>query len=60
MSLLDISDKVNAVKVKKMCLRFLAENFELFANPDLIGHGKGSSLSNYLSALDKEMLIEII
>ena len=41
MSLLDMSDKVNANKIKQMCLSFLAENFELFAAPDLAGHGTG-------------------
>ena len=41
MSLLDISDKVNAMKIKQMCLRFLAENFELFAGPELAGYGTG-------------------
>ena len=60
MSLLDMSDKVDAKKIKNMCLQFLAENFELFAGPELVGHGTGQSLTHYLEQLDKELLIEII
>ena len=41
MSLLDMSDKVGATKIKQMCLNFLAENFELFAAPEVAGRGTG-------------------
>ena len=55
-----MSERLGAAKIKRLCLTFLAENFELFAGPELIGSGSGQSLSHLLEHLDKETLIEII
>ena len=55
-----MSDKLGANKIRKICLRWLAENFEIFSSAELIGQGNGQSLANQLHLLDKDILIEII
>ena len=55
-----MSERLGADKIKRLCLLFLAENFELFASPELVGSGTGQSLSHLLEQLDKETLVDII
>ena len=59
-TILDMSERLGASKIKKLCLHFLAQNFELFAGPELVGSGSGNSLSHVLAQLDREILLDII
>lgn len=37
LDVLDLSDKLGAIKIKKSALLYLANNFELFSSPDIVG-----------------------
>ena len=41
LSILDMSERLGAQKIKKMCLLYLAQNFEVFSGPELVGNGSG-------------------
>lgn len=60
LSVLDMSERLGAQKIKRVCLLFLAEHFELFAGPELVGSGTGQSLAHLLDQLERETLLEII